>query len=55
VEVKGTKGYTKVRWYIGFLLGFDQKKGSKQKKEEKEKEMRGGKRERGEAREQVDR
>jgi len=26
------KGYTKVRWYIGFLLGVDQKKGSKKRR-----------------------
>lgn len=30
-EGKGgrSRGYTKVRWYIGFLLGVEQKKGSK--------------------------
>jgi len=28
----GGEGYTKVRWYIGFLLGVDQKKGSKKRR-----------------------
>lgn len=32
------KGYTKVRWYIGFLLGIDQKKKGSKKKKEDEKE-----------------
>jgi len=34
------KGYTKVRWYIGFLLGVDQKKGSKKRRRRRRKRMR---------------
>jgi len=34
------KGYTKVRWYIGFLLGVDQKKGSKERRRRRRKRMR---------------
>lgn len=37
-EEKGTKGYTKVRWYISFLLGIDQKKREQEEKEEEEEE-----------------
>lgn len=31
---KRTKGYAKVRWYISFLLGIDQKKESTKKRRE---------------------